>query len=134
MPPLGFGDESACERYLADRLRRGVVRCPKCGDRNGCVISTRKCWECRGCKFQLGLRANTVMARSPVSLRLWFDAIRILLWRPTIGAAELAEKIGLERMATVRSMMVKIRTAMAADNASERLAGLDRHFASNSAT
>lgn len=129
MPPLGFADESACERYLTDRLRGGMVPCPECGGREGCVISTRKCWECRGCKLQIGLRANTVMARSPVSLRLWFDAVRILYWWPTINAATLAEKIGLMRVATVRSMMAKIRTAMTADNASERLAGLDRHFA-----
>jgi hypothetical protein len=134
MPPLGFADESACERYLADRFARGVVRCPECGVRNGCMISTRKCWECRGCKLQLGLRANTVMARSPISLRLWFDAIRILWWRPTIGASELAEQIGLTRVPTVRSMMTKIRTALAAENSSERLAGLDQHFTANSST
>ena len=61
--------------------------------------------------MQIGLRSNTVMAHSPISLRQWFDAVRLLLWRPTIGAVELAEKVGLTRLATARSMMAKIRTA-----------------------
>ena len=98
------------------------------------MLETRKCRECRGCKLQIGLRGSTVMARSPVPLRLWFDAVRIMLWQPTLNATQLAKKIGLPRIATVRSMMVKIRTAMASADASERLAGLDRHFASNSTT
>jgi hypothetical protein len=80
------------------------------------------------------LRSGTVLAGSALSLFTWSEAIRLLLWRPTTSAAELAEKIGLKRIATVRSMMVKIRTAMASEDASERLAGLDRHFASNSTT
>lgn len=130
MPPLGFADEAACERYLTDRLRRGLVPCPKCGATEGCVIAARKSRECRGCKTHIGMRTNTIMARSPVPLRLWFDAVRLLLWRPTIDVAELAEKVGLTRIATVRSMMAKIRTAMATDNASELLAGLDRYFSS----
>jgi hypothetical protein len=126
-----FADEVECEEYLSARLRRDSYRCGRCGGTTGSYLPSRQMWECGKCRKQFGLRSGTVMAGSALSLFTWSEAIRLVLWRPTIGAAELAEKIGLKRIATVRSMMVKIRTALAAEDASERLAGLDRHFASN---
>ena len=128
MPSFDFVDEAACEAHLADRWRRGLVRCPKCGAAEGCVIMSRNCWECGRCKSQYGLRFGTVTARSALPLRQWFDAIRLLLWRPTIGIKELAAQTGIRRLTTVRAMARRIRQAMSADDASAQLAGLDRHF------
>lgn len=131
MPPLGFSDEAACEQYLAERLQRGLVPCPQCGARAGWMLASRKRRECRDCQHQLGMRSSTIMAHSPVPLRRWFNAIRWVLWQPMINANELGAQIGVTRLATVRFMCKKIRTALASENASERLAGLDLHFASN---
>src|SRR5271155_5072602 len=83
----------------------------------------------RICNRTPGFRAGTVMAGSALPLFVWFNAIRVLLWRPTVGTAELAEQIGLRRMTTVRTVARRIREAMGADDASTRLAGLDQHFA-----
>jgi len=98
------------------------------------MLGKRKRHECRECQHQLGLRAKTVMAHSAVSLRQWFEAIRLLLWQPTIRATELSTQLGVPRLATARSMMQKIRAALSLEDASERLAGLDRHFAMCSTT
>jgi hypothetical protein len=68
------------------------------------------------------------MARSAVPLRIWFEAIRWILWRPTIRTTELGELIGVRRLATVRAMVRRIRAAMAAEDASELLAGLDEYY------
>ncbi|MCE9606814.1 MAG: hypothetical protein K8U03_18155 [Planctomycetia bacterium] len=132
MPPLGFADEAACERYLADRWLRGAVRCPHCRAKQGRIFSRHKCWECRICKRQSGIRATTIMSDSPLPLRLWFDAIRHLLWCPALHAAQLATRIGILRVATVRSMIEKIRLSLAAEDGSSQLAGLDRYFADQS--
>ncbi len=129
--PVSFADEAACEAHLINRLKSKSDPCANCGSQTGYYLPSRLAWECGKCHKQFGLRFGTVMAGSAIDLFTWSEAIRLLLWRPTISAAELAEKIGLTRMATVRSMMAKIRTALAADDASERLAGLDQHFASN---
>lgn len=128
LPPLGFADETACEEYLANRLRQSQAVCQQCGAAHGCVLQARKCWECAACGKQMGLRTGTVMARSPVPLRTWFDAVRWVLWRPTISATELSRQVGLERIATARSMLARIRTAMAAEDAGLQLAGLDQHY------
>ena len=69
------------------------------------------------------------MAKSSIPLLVWFEAIRHLLWQPTITAAELADKLNIQRLATVRSLSKKIRTALMAENASELLAGLDERYA-----
>lgn len=125
--PPGFVDEAACEEYLADRFRTGVARCP-CGSTGGYPIPSRKCWECRSCKRQLGNRVGTVMAHSPLPLLPWFELIRLLLWRPELGVAELAERIGVSRLTTVRGMVRRIRSALDNEHAAETLAGLERHF------
>ena len=128
MPPA-FVSEAACEAYLANRLRNEVHHCGKCGKSNGCFLPSRKVWECRACRAQTGLRTGTVMAGSPLPLLVWFNAIRLLLWRPTTGTADLADQVGLRRMTTVRAMVRRIREAMGADDASAQLAGLDQYFA-----
>lgn len=134
MPPPGFADEAACEQYLYARLAKGLVPCPKCGATAGWMLPSRKRRECRDCQLQVGLRSNTVMARSPVSLRQWFDAIRRILWNPTIGAAELGAQLGVPRVATARTMRKRIRAALTSEHSSELLAGLDRHFGASAST
>jgi hypothetical protein len=129
LPPLGFADEADCEQYLADRFHNGLLPCSRCGATSGCPIISRKVWECHDCHLQTGLRANTVMARSPVPLLQWFNAIRYVLWRPSISPVELGKEIGLQRTATVRQVLGKIHAALRAEDASPRLAGLDRHYA-----
>ncbi len=67
------------------------------------------------------------MARSQVPLAEWFHAIRIVLFRPGVRAAELAKLINIRRLATVSGMLKKIKAAMLADDASQ-LAGLDEVY------
>lgn len=126
--PSPFADEAACEAYLADRFRSGQHRCRQCGAMDGYFYPARRSWECRRCHAQVGLRSGTVMARSPIPLCQWFEAIRWLLLRPTIRTTELATRTGIRRPTTVRAVARKIRQAMAEDDASDRLAGLDIFF------
>jgi|GEM_PF-1228053 len=128
VPPPAFADEAACGTYLENWIRSGHRACPFCGEHDGYFIKSRRSWECKGCHQQLGMRAGTVMARSPLSLLQWFEAIRWLLWMPTISVSELAEKTGIQRPATVRNVARRIREAMAQEPATQLLAGLDRHY------
>jgi transposase-like protein len=127
--PPSFTNELACEVYLAERWRNGQCHCPRCGATRGYFFPARRSWECGMCKGQAGLRSGTVMARSPISLWRWFEAIRWLLWQPTISTGELAPKLGIRRLPTVRTLASKVHKAMAAENASAQLAGLDTYFA-----
>ena len=133
IPQSCFLTEAACEAYLAERFEQGCYPCPGCGCRRGHYLKTRRSWECGACKRQAGLRAGTVAADSPLPLVAWFSAIHVLLAQPTIGTTALGIKLGISRSTTVRNLAKKIIAAMAEDNASERLAGLDVYFARGSA-
>ena len=128
-PPNHFPTEAACAGYLRQRFEQGYYRCPRCGGRHGHFLKSRGCWECCGCKRQAGLRSGTVAADSPLPLVVWFAAIQLLLWKPALGMTELANELGIRRSATVRRIRAMVSAAMAAENASELLAGLDAYYA-----
>ena len=129
VPQNHFLTETACEDYLRNRFDNGCHQCPRCGCRRGHYISTRRSWECGKCNRQMGLRTGTVAADSPLPLVIWFAAIRWLLWNPSMGTTELGIKLGITRSATVRSMAQRIIGAMASENSTELLAGLDVYHA-----
>jgi transposase-like protein len=133
MPPP-FVDEAACESYLQRRLQSEQRSCPKCGSVAGYFLPSCRRWECSGCRAQMSLRSGTVMAYSALPLLVWFEAIRWLLWRPTIRATELAKHVSVERPTTVRNMVRRIREAMAAENATVQLAGLDLYYSRRPST
>ena len=120
--------EADCEAHLRRRLQRGQTACRRCGGRKGHYLASRRLWQCSRCKTQAGLRAGTVMARSPLPLATWFAAIGWLLCRPAMSVAELASKLQINRRKTASAMARKIRAAMAADNVGDLLAGLDDHY------
>ncbi len=127
-----FLTEQACCTYLLRRFQNGTQACPHCGHGGrGNFIAVRQVWECAQCRLQCGIRTGTVMERSPLPLVKWFAAIRLLLLQPGSTTAELSQTLQIERVATIRSMAQKIREAMRADNASQRLADLDHVFLGN---
>lgn len=129
LPPSPFPTESACESYLVKRLQRVGRRCDVCGGPSGCFLPSRRVWECGQCGKQQGMRHGTLMAGSALPLSVWFEAIRLSLGSPNIGKAQLAERIGVRRITTVRNMARRIREAFGSEDASELLAGLDHYFA-----
>jgi hypothetical protein len=68
------------------------------------------------------------MERSALPLVTWFAAIRALLLRPSITPTELAKTLKIGRVQTVRDMAKTIRQAIAAENASTLMAGLDEVY------
>ena len=65
------------------------------------------------------------MARSPLPLGAWFATIGMVLEDPHVPAKHIAETIGIKRVTTARSMISRIRDALAGDNTTELLVGLD---------
>ena len=68
---------------------------------------------------------GTCLERSALPLTKWFAALRALLLRPMITSGELGKILRIDRIQTVRDMAKKIRKAIAAEDASTLLAGLD---------
>jgi len=124
-----FETESACEVFLKKRFDVAGWACPRCGSSQGHWLAKRSCWECANCQKQVGLRAGTVMARSPLPLVAWFAAIEMVVENARVPAKRIADTIGIRRMSTVRSIIGRIRDALASDNTTELLIGLDETLA-----
>ena len=85
-------------------------------------LAGRQRWECRRCRRQTSPRNGTVMERSRLRLTIWFKAIHRVLLEPEIQASQLAEAIGVARLATVRRVKSRILAALEAGGTRRRLA------------
>ena len=109
-----FPDEEACARYLAaKRWPEGFV-CPACGHDKGWELATKPfTWECAGCHRQTSVTAGTVMHRSKLPLRTWFEAIRLLTSHSNGISAEQAQaQFGIGSYKTAWLLLHKLRRAM----------------------
>src|SRR5258708_8752753 len=87
-----FPDRTACARYLAAKRWPDGFVCPACGVCKGWELETKPfTWECSGCHRQTSVTAGTVMHRSKVPLRTWFEAIHQLASHSNVISAEQAQ-------------------------------------------
>lgn len=120
-----FPDAESCERYLKSRREVTEWPCPRCRVRSRKHwLATRRSWECSKCGAQTGLRSGSVMADSPLSLEKWFVAIGAVCIDHDTSAPQLADVIGLARVATARRMLATILTALRSSNRDDLLVGL----------
>jgi hypothetical protein len=122
-----FATTEACELYLRRHLLASNWRCPGCRSDKGHWLLRRKVWECASCTKQTGLRYGTAFEHSPLPLPTWFAAIRIYAAQTDVRAEVLAERVGIKRLATARSVLVRIRRAVADQDLEHGLAGLLSH-------
>lgn len=121
-----FSVEEDCEAYLIHWARSRERRCPRCGQSRGDWIGSRGCWECRGCKMQVGMRWGTIFHGSRLPLRAWFCAILLQINFGELETEQLSHRIGITRAATIRKLVSSIREALKSPNSDVLLAGLNR--------
>lgn len=120
-----FPDSETCETYLRTRREKSEWPCPRCN-----VLSrkhwlrTRHCWECSRCGGQFGLRHASVMMDSPLSVQQWFLAIGMVCIDNDTTAAQIAEALGIARLATARKMLATILRALRSPDRDQLLVGL----------
>ena len=120
-----FYSEEACVEHLF-RLRwpDGFI-CPRCGHRRYCFHSTRKLYQCSGCKYQVSVTAGTIFHKTRTPLVKWFWMI-FLMSRQKSGVSMLSlqRMLGIKSYKTIWAMGHKIRKAMADRDELYRLVGL----------
>ena len=70
-----FPTEESCEEYLFQLKWPDGFICPKCGCREFYHVRGRKLYQCKHCRHQSSVTANTVMHRTHKPLTAWFQAI-----------------------------------------------------------
>lgn len=107
-----YSTEEACRAYLYGQKWPDGYRCPKCGNKECYYISTRKKYQCKKCKHQTSITANTIMHRSHLPLTTWFLAFYFVACdKRGISALALAGKIEVS-YETAWYMLMRIRAAM----------------------
>lgn len=108
-----YGTEEACaETLFKYRWPNGFI-CPKCGHDSAWFITTRKVYQCSGCRHQVSVTAGTLLHSTNLPLVKWFWAIYFVASdKGGISALRLSKHLGVS-WPTARGMLKKIRTAMA---------------------
>src|SRR5882672_509040 len=106
-----FPDEAACARHLAHLRWPDGFACPACGVRKAWELQTKPfTWECSGCHRQTSVTAGTVMHRSKLPLRTWFEAIHLMTCHSNGISAEQAQaQLGLGSYKTAWLLLHKLR-------------------------
>lgn len=70
--------EDQCRDYLFSvRWPHGFL-CPKCGCTEYYTVTSRGKYQCKACRYQASVIVGTVMERSHLPLKIWFQAIELL--------------------------------------------------------
>jgi transposase-like protein len=109
-----FADEENAFAFMVRLRWPDTVCCPRCGSNEVRFISTRKIWECKGCKVkkQFSVRVGTIFEDSPIKLGKWWAAIWLISnAKNGISSCELHRALGVTQK-TAWFMLQRIRLAL----------------------
>jgi|CXWL01.1.fsa_nt_gi transposase-like protein/ribosomal protein L37AE/L43A len=119
-----FPDEAACENYL--RLKReeeGIV-CSKCHESKHYWTESLKRWKCANCGMTENLMAGTMMEKTKVSLKIWFQVIHLMTsTKKAFSALEMQRQVETKFYEPIWYMMQKIRITMGKRDTRYKLQG-----------
>ena len=120
-----FQTQEQAIEYLEGVRWAGQPHCPYCGSfnagRHASADRSMARWQCRECNRAFSVTIGTLFHGTHIPLRNWFLVLALMLnAKKSASAYQIARDLGMRRP-TVWSMMQRIRTAMAADPAQERL-------------
>lgn len=108
-----FGTERACAKALVKVRWPNGFQCPACGFQKYSFITSRKLYQCSKCRHQVSVTADTLFHATKVPLVKWFWAIYLMASdKGGVSALRLSKHLGVS-WNSARSMLKKIRTAMA---------------------
>jgi transposase len=115
-----YPDDAACldrlwrERFAPDGHH---AACPKCKrERKFHRVSTRACYACDSCGWQIYPTKGTIFQKSTTSLQLWFYAMYLMAsTRCGISAKQLERELGVTYKTAWR-MFNKIRNELMSDD------------------
>lgn len=117
-----FSTEGACRGYVADVRWGEHPICPRCGAASLWRIR-RGVLKCQSCRRDISITAGTIFGDSHIPLRLWFQAIWLVVSQKNgASALSVSRALGIRRQKTGWYLLKRIRSAMARSGR-ERLSG-----------
>ena len=120
-----FATDQKCWNYLVKRRWPSGYQCPRCAHDRYYFHPRRGLFECKACRYQSSVTANTIFHKTRTSLKKWFWAIYLMVHQKNgISTLQLQKFLGINTYKTMWVMVHKIRQAMAAQDAAYQLCGL----------
>jgi len=110
---------------FAARMRwpNGEPICPRCESKESSFLSTRRVWECKGCKKQFSVKLGSIFEDSPISLDKWLCAMWLIgNCKNGISSYEIKRDLGVTQK-TAWFMLHRIRLAMQSGSLEKKLSG-----------
>ena len=119
-----FPNEKSCEVYLRNKREEEGIVCENCHEAKHYWFESMNLWKCANCGKRVNLRAGTMMERTHVPLRIWFEVIHLMTsTKKAFSALELQRQTKMEYYEPVWYMMQKIRITMGKRDAKYKLQG-----------
>ena len=119
-----YQTEEDCEKKLFELRWPEGFMCPRCGHREYYFVEKRKLYQCKQCKHQVSLIANTIMHGSRSPLLIWFWAIYLIATdKRGLSALALSKRLDLSYW-KAWTMTQKIRRAMRDRDANYKQVGI----------
>ena len=120
-----FQTQDQAIEYLEKVRWKGQPFCPYCGSLAVGVHASgdraRARWQCRDCKRAFAVTVGTLFHGTHMPLQTWFLVLALMLnAKKSVSSCQVARDVGI-RQPTAWTMMQRIRAAMAADPAQEKL-------------
>ena len=96
-----YNTEKKCEKHLIKHKYPNGFVCVRCQHTEYYYTATRKLFECKACRYQESITANTVMHKTHVPLVKWFWAIYLIA----------KDKRGISALAFMKQSKVAYNTA-----------------------
>ncbi len=117
-----FATEEACMAYLGKLRWPDGFECQGCGSKKAWALS-RRVWECTECGVQRSPTEGTLLHRTHLPLRTWFDgAWHVCEQKSGMSALGLQRALGFGSYHTAWDMFHRMRKAMA-NHSSKSLSG-----------
>jgi hypothetical protein len=118
-----FGTEVLCRTALTKWRWPEGFRCPRCGESRHTELKQRRLMQCRRCRLQSSVTAETIFHCTKLSLVIWFQAIYLLTQSKNgISSLELARQLGVSQN-TAWKVKHKLMQVMLEREAGKRLTG-----------
>ena len=110
-----FPTKESCIKFLEEKRWNGKAQCPYCKSNKISKHNqhhTRVNWQCQECTKSFSVTVGTIFHNTHLDLRQWFYVIALMMnAKKRLSACQVARDLDM-RVATVWSMMHRIRSVM----------------------